>query len=132
VSATAYSQLRQLSRFTEYQILGDPKASAAAIASGAIGRIKDFTVYRSQYVAKPSSTTYNLGFTRDAIALVTRRLPMPLPGTGAVASYAEMGNFGMRVVMSYAPNTLAQQFTIDCLYGVAVLRNIFGIQVQSN
>ena len=46
-----------------------------------------------------------------------RRLPQPLPGTGAIAEYAELGNFGMRVVMSYQPNTLAQQFTVDVLYG---------------
>ena len=42
-----------------------------------------------------------------------------------------MGNFGMRVVMTYQPNTLAQQFTVDILYGVGVLRNSFGVQVRS-
>ena len=55
-----------------------------------------------------------------------RRLPQPLPGTGAIAEYAELGNFGMRVVMSYQPNTLAQQFTVDVLYGCGVLRNQLG------
>ncbi len=55
-----------------------------------------------------------------------RRLPQPLPGTGAIAEYAELGNFGMRVVMSYQPNTLAQQFTVDVLYGCGVLRNYVG------
>ncbi|MCP5112647.1 MAG: hypothetical protein GY953_17625, partial [bacterium] len=65
------------------------------------------------------------------IGLVIRRLPQPLPGTGAVAEYAEMGNFGIRVVMSYQPNTLAQQFTVDVLYGGGVLRNEFGVQVLS-
>ena len=62
--------------------------------------------------------THNLAFSRDAIGLVVRRLPQPLPGTGAIAEYAELGNFGMRVTMSYQPNTLAQQFTVDVLYGV--------------
>ncbi len=62
---------------------------------------------------------------------MTRRLPQPLPGTGAIADYAELGNFGMRVMMSYAPNTLAQQFTVDVLYGCAVLRNAFGVQISS-
>jgi len=42
-----------------------------------------------------------------------------------------LGNFGMRVVMSYQPNTLAQQFTVDILYGVGVLRNNHGVQVRS-
>jgi len=37
----------------------------------------------------------------------------------------------MRVTMSYQPNTLAQQFTVDVLYGTGVLRNSFGVQVNS-
>ena len=75
--------------------------------------------------------THNLAFCKDAIGLVIRRLPQPLPGTGAIAEYAELGNFGMRVTMSYQPNTLSQQFTVDVLYGAAILRNNFGVQVTS-
>jgi len=37
----------------------------------------------------------------------------------------------MRVVMSYQPNTLAQQFTVDALYGCGVLRNSAGVQVYT-
>lgn len=127
VSSQGYTDLRQVERFTEQRTLG----TGQSIASGRIGQIKNFNVYRSQFVAKPSTTTYNLAFARDAFALVIRRLPQPLPGTGAIAEYAELGNFGMRVVMSYAPNTLAQQFTVDCLYGIAVLRHIYGVRVLS-
>jgi hypothetical protein len=84
-------------------------------------------------VAKTGSpvNTHNLAFGRSALGLVLRRLPQPLPGTGAIAEYAELGNFGMRVILSYQPNTLAQQFTVDVLYGVGVLRNQFGVQVNS-
>jgi hypothetical protein len=132
VSAEAYSALRQLSRFSEYQTAGD--AGVQALVNGTIGRIKDFYVFRSQFVKKTGSsptTTWNLAFARNAIALVMRRLPQPLPGTGAIAEYAELGNFGLRVVMSYQPNTLAQQFTVDAFYGVGVLRNEFGVVVKS-
>ena len=140
VSGNAFGQLRQLSRFTDYQTVGptgQPSAQITGMLPGGSpfnpnGRIKNFSVFRSQYIQKPSSTTYNLAFARDAIGLVVRRLPQPLPGTGAIAEYAEMGNFGLRVVMSYQPNSLGQQFTVDALYGVAILRNNFGIQVQSN
>lgn len=144
VSGTAFGQLRQISRFTEFQTVGfqagGPGQENTIVAGnlpgagpmGANGKLKDFLIFKSQLVAKPSSTTYNIGFARDAIGLVIRRLPMPLPGTGAIAEYGEMGNFGVRIVMSYQPNTLAQQFTVDCLYGAAVIRNNFGIQVQSN
>ena len=132
VDSNTYSQLRQIPRFSEYQNVGD--AGLRALIDGTVGKIKDFYVFRSQYVAKTGSapaTTHNLAFVRDALGLVVRRLPQPLPGTGAIAEYAELGNFGMRVIMSYQPNTLSQQFTVDVLYGVAPLRNAFGVQVNS-
>jgi hypothetical protein len=132
VDANTYSQMRQIARFSEFQTAGE--AGLRALVEGTVGKIKDFYVFRSQFVAKTGSspvTTHNLAFSRNAIGLVVRRLPQPLPGTGAIADYAELGNFGMRVVMSYQPNTLAQQFTVDVLYGAAVLRNSFGVQVNS-
>ncbi len=132
VDPDAYSALRQIARFSEFHTAGE--AGVNALISGAVGKIKDFFVFRSQFVKKTGSspvTTHNLAFTSDAIGLVIRRLPQPIPGTGAIAEYAEMGNFGMRVVMSYQPNTLAQQFTVDVLYGAAVLRNAAGVQVNS-
>ena len=120
------------SRFSEWNTAGE--AGVNALIQGAVGRIKDFFIFRSQYVAQTGVgpvTTHNLAFARDAIGLVIRRLPQPLPGTGAIAEYAELGNFGMRVIMSYQPSTLAQQFTVDVLYGAAVLRNGFGVQMNS-
>ncbi len=132
VDSQAYSQLRQISRFSEYQTAGD--AGLRTLVDGSIGRIKDFYVFRSQFVKKTGSapvTTNNIAFAKNALGLAIRRLPKPLPGTGGIVEYAELGNFGMRVLMSYQPNTLAQQFTVDILYGVGVLRNSHGVQVQS-
>ena len=132
VDANAYSALRQIPRFSEYNSVGE--AGLRVIVDGAVGKMKDFYIFRSQFVAKTGSspvTTHNLAFSKNAIGLVVRRLPQPLPGTGAIAEYAELGNFGMRVTMSYQPNTLAQQFTVDVLYGAGVLRNNFAVQVNS-
>jgi len=132
VNAATYSALRQIPRFSEYNSVGE--AGLRVIVDGAVGKMKDFYIFRSQFIAQTGSspvTTHNLAFTKDAIGLVVRRLPQPLPGTGAIAEYAELGNFGMRVTMSYQPNTLAQQFTVDVLYGVGVLRNNFAVQVNS-
>ena len=132
VDPDGYSALRQIPRFSEFQSAGE--AGVNALIHGTVGRLKDFVVFRSQFVAKTGSapvTTHNLAFARDAIGLVIRRLPQPLPGTGAIAEHAELGNFGMRVVMSYQPSTLAQQFTVDVLYGASVIRNEFGVQVES-
>ncbi|MEO8049689.1 MAG: P22 phage major capsid protein family protein [Acidobacteriota bacterium] len=132
VDAAAYSALRQIPRFSEYNTAGE--AGLRAIVDGAVGKMKDFYIFRSQFIAKTGTspvTTHNLAFAKNAIGLVVRRLPQPLPGTGAIAEYAELGNFGMRVTMSYQPNTLAQQFTVDVLYGVGVLRNNHAVQVNS-
>jgi len=132
VDAGTYSQMRQIPRFSEFQTAGE--AGLRALIEGTVGKIKDFFVFRSQLVAKTGSspvTTHNLAFVRDAIGLVIRRLPQPLPGTGAIAEYADLGTFGMRVIMSHQPNTLSQQFTVDVLYGAAALRNNFAVQVNS-
>ncbi len=132
VDSSTYSQIRQIPRFSEYSSSGD--AGLKALVEGNVGKMKDFFIFRSQFVPTTggaNTTIHNLAFSRDAMGLVVRRLPQPLPGTGAVAEYAEMGNFGIRVVMSYQPNTLSQQFTVDVLYGCGVLRNSFGIQVNS-
>jgi len=132
VDAATYSAWRQIPRFSEFQTAGD--AGLRALIGGTVGKIKDFFLFRSQLVPKTGSnpvTTHNIAFTKSALGLVIRRLPQPLPGTGAIAEYAELGNFGMRVVMSYQPNTLAQQFTVDVLYGCGVLRNLCGVQVNT-
>ncbi len=132
VNAAAYSAWRQIPLFEEFQTAG--AAGLRALIDGTVAKYKDFYVFRSQFVPQTGTTpvtTHNLAFTKDAIGLVVRRLPQPLPGTGAIAEYAELGNFGMRVVMSYQPNTLAQQFTVDVLYGCGVLRNGAGVQVNT-
>jgi hypothetical protein len=131
VDSNTYSAIRQIPRFSEYYSAGE--AGLEALVQGNVGKMKDFFIFRSQYVpitGTASPTIHNLAFTKDAIGLVVRRLPQPLPGTGAVAEYAELGNFGLRIVMSYQPNTLAQQFTVDVLYGCGVLRNNFAVQVN--
>lgn len=129
VSTNTYSALRQIPRFSEFRTAEMP--GLKALIDGVVGKLKDIFILRSQYIPVTGATTHNLVFAKDAICLAIRQLPKPLPGTGAIAEYAEFGNFGMRVVMSYAPNTLSQQFTVDVLYGCAVLRNNFAVQVNS-
>jgi hypothetical protein len=130
VHSDPYGTLRQIPRFSEQLSYG----TGWPIQSGEVMKIKNIFVHRSQLVPKPSTIRYNLAFTRNAIGLVTRRLPIPLQGTGAMAEYIEYpgAGIGLRAVMSYNPNTLAQRITIDCLYGVGVLRNNHAVQVQTN
>lgn len=131
VSADAYSGIRKIPKFSEADKIAD---GGNNIRTGEVGRLKSFQIFRSQLVPVTSgspNTTHNLAFTRDAIVLASRNLPQPLPGTGAVAAYGSFAGFGFRVTMSYNANTLAQQFTVDALYGVGPLRREFAVQVRS-
>lgn len=128
LAATPYSTLRSLARFSEAQTIANPQA----IITGALGSIKNFQVYRSQFVPYVSTTSYNIAFHKNALGLVMRRLPNVIPGTGAVVEYAELGGYGFRVVMSYDSSTLSQKFTVDALYGVGVLRNNHAVVLQAN
>lgn len=132
VDANAYSSLRQIPCFREFHSAGD--AGLRAPIEGSVGKIRDFFVFRSQFVQKtgsPQATAQNLAFIRRALCLAIRRLPQPLPSSGSIAEYAELGDFSLRVTMSYQPNTLAQQFTISVLYGCGVLRKDWGVEILS-
>jgi len=99
-------------------------------------KYKDFYVFRSQFVPEdgeqPVSNTHNLCvLPKDAIAWWFAGCRNLFRERERFAEYAELGNFGVRVVMSYQPNTLAQQFTVDVLYGCGVLRNACGVQVNT-
>lgn len=129
-SSGFYSKLRQVERFSEERMIG----SGDAILSGNVGRLKNVSFFRSQFIKAVGSspaTTTNLAFTRNGIALVVRKLPLAMPGQGVVQAYADYKNLSLRVSMSYNPNSLAQQFTVDILYGVATLRQQCGVQVLS-
>ena len=86
VDSAGYSALRQIPRFSEFYSAGE--AGLRALIDGSVGKMKDFFIFRSQFVGKTGSgpvTTHNMAFAQNAIGLVVRRLPQPLPGTGAVA-----------------------------------------------
>ncbi len=55
VDSATYSQLRQIPRFSEYQTAGE--AGLRSLVDGTIGKIKDFFVFRSQFVSKTGSAS---------------------------------------------------------------------------
>lgn len=129
-----YDVVRALPEFVnQYQIGNDQNA----LATGVLGQIKGFNVFRSQLVPSVGvgspvvTTNYNMAFTPDSMALVTRPFRAIPQGLGAVSTDIEIGNFKMQLVWSYNPAALAQQFTVHCLYGVKALRPTFGVQVKS-
>jgi hypothetical protein len=134
LTPTDYDIVRALPEFVnQYQIGNDQNA----LATGILGQIKGFNVFRSQVVPSVGvgspvvTTNYNLAFTPDAMTMVTRPFKSIPQGLGAVSADVDLGDFKMQLVWSYDPNGLAQQFTVHCLYGVKALRPTFMTQVKS-
>lgn len=70
--------------------------------------------------------SYNFMFHRNAVALVTRPLALPMVGTGARSGIAVYNNIAMRVVFAYDKDNQGVQCTVDLLFGVAILDEHLG------
>lgn len=82
-------------------------------------------------VAGTPNSTKCLAFDPSAIIFASRALPETPMGTGAVQSVVQdpISGLILRVTMSYSPNNLGTQITVDCLYGVAKLYDAKGFTV---
>ncbi len=123
-----YSDVRQIARFTEEDnVVG----AGEAIRTGFVGTIKGFRVFRSQLTkitAGSPDTHHCIAFGRDALMMVTRRLPRAIGGP--IVAYANRDGYEVRVILSYDKDTLAQQVTVDTFFGVSVLREQWGVEVN--
>lgn len=45
------------------------------------------------------------------------RTPLPIEGCGAIGTWMEYQQIGLRTIMSYDPETLGQRFSFDTLFG---------------
>jgi len=98
------------------------------VLDGSIAQLGGFNIFESQLVATSGSpSTYHcLAYAKDAMALVVRPLATDAETFGGAKQAvitAPQSNFSIRVTMSYNANALAPQVTLDCLWGVAVLRS---------
>lgn len=117
--------------FLRADVLGP--VGATGLADGALGKLYGFQVFESSYVPVVSGTNHNLAFHKDAIALVIRDLPPVPAGMGAVSSIvtdAESG-LSLRVRMNYDSSIGGVATTVEILYGVAVIRPDFLVDVVS-
>lgn len=117
-----------LEKLTNRDYTGD--AGAAALRDGYLGRYAGFNLAMSQNI--PVSTTCkNLAFQRDAMVLATRPLPAPPAGTGVISRVMSEDGVGIRVLIGYNMEYLATQVTIDALWGVAEMRDAFGVVIST-
>lgn len=101
-------------------------------ADSMVGRFMGFDLFMDQMIATSGGEAKNMAFHRDAMVLATRPLPPAPAGSGVVQRVISEDGVGIRVTMSYSPNYLGVQLTLDMLYGVAELRDSHGVIIRSS
>lgn len=123
----------------EFEALGieritnrDYAESLGSMAADAFtGRAYGFDIFMDQKITVATSEAKNLFFHKNALVLATRPLPPAPAGAGVIQRVMDEDGVGLRVTISYNPDHLGVQTTIDVLYGVAELRDNHGVVVRT-
>lgn len=94
------------------------------------GRAYGFDIFLDQNIAIASAEAKNLFGQRNAIVLATRPMRRTDLQTVAQTTMSENG-IGLRVTRWYDAQGLAEQMTLDVLYGVAELRDNHAVVVRT-
>jgi len=116
-------------------VFADKTGRNQEFVEGALGRAFGFNFYvntQLDAIAGSPSSVYNFAFHKNAIGLVMRPLAVnAAPGViQRLITDPETG-VGVRMTMSYNPDYLGVQVTLDALWGVAELRDELGVRVAS-
>jgi hypothetical protein len=114
-----YTKLLGIQRFTSAADLG----GGNVITSGKLAPIAGIQPFESQMVVSTGSpaTYHNMIYTKNALVLASRPLPLDGNGLGASQSIVQNSDIGMglRTTMAYDAKLQAMQLTLDILFGVA-------------
>ena len=116
----AEADLLNTEAFTNASAVGD---NGTALKEASLGRKYGLDFYCDQNVQKTTAETANytpsIAFHKNAFALVTRQLEMPLGAPKAFSTSYD--GFGLRVVQGYDQKTKTDTVSIDMLRGVKTL-----------
>lgn len=123
-AAPRYMVIRDMADFLDVDKFTSKEfLSQDSLQTGTVGEIMGFRVQESSQCIKTLSptVTHRLAFARDAIVLVTRRLPDPPAGAGAKGQTVSSNGVGMRALIGYNMQYLGVQCTVDLLYGSQIM-----------
>lgn len=124
----AYAEASALDELISAHYQGD--AAFQAVKNGLLGMYAGFEIYLNQNVRAVSGECKNLFMHRNSVVLATR--PMRVSDRRNVEQVVQVENgIGLRTTMTYDANMLAEQMTIDILYGTAELRDDHGVVVRT-
>lgn len=104
-----------------YVVVDQPTATSIQLDRPLVAAIADNAV-----IFTGPTGAYNFGFVEPALALVTRPMAVPKPGTGAVGAVANYANLSVRIVWAYDYKKQGLVVTADLLCGVAILEALKG------
>ena len=116
VGAAAEADLLNNELFVSAEKVGD---AGTALREASLGKKFGMEIYVDQNIAKTGDYTPALAFHKNAMALVTR--PLALPLGAAKAAYVNYDGFALRVVYGYDMKTKTDTVSIDMLCGVKLL-----------
>jgi len=108
------------------------EALGGAKIEGASGYFMGFNVLMDQKIAVATGECKNLFFHKNAAVFATRPLPPAPANAGVIQTVLDEDGIGLRVTLSYNPDHLGVQVTIDVLYGVAELRDDHAVVVRTS
>jgi len=103
-----------------------------AAADSFVNRFAGFDIFIDQQIEVSSSECKNMFFHKNAMVLASRPLALAPEDMGVAQAVMAEDGIGLRVTMSYDHDYLGWKFTIDCLYGVAELRDNHGVVVSTS
>ena len=118
VSSKDEISLLDEARLVEADKRGD---SGEVLREANIGRVAGFDIYMSQLVDQTAGPVFhNMAFHGDAFMLVSRTLPMPEAGSGAIGEVMVDPETGiaMRYIRQWDGDELKTKHILDVLYGV--------------
>lgn len=100
-----------------YRFAADAAASSGSVAEVAIDQpLMENVSAKSAVVV---NVPHSLSFHRNGIALVTRRLALPMGASKA--AYAEADGLAVRVVYDYDSDTKTDKISFDVIYGIKAM-----------
>jgi hypothetical protein len=109
---------------TIYGAVGVPSLTGIAL-----DRPLDAAAADNAIVGVAPAGEYGFAFHRNAIALVTRPLATPKPGTGARSFVANFNGLSLRITITYNGEKQGHLVTVDILGGIKVLDQNLGVPV---
>lgn len=118
---------------TEADLLGQDiiaqaqqRGSNEAVTNGAIGKLYGVEFYLGQRISRAGGGDKNIVFSKSALTLATRPLPIPDPSEGAVGAVVSAEGLSLRYTRQWDNLNLGRSAIFSMLYGVKAVRPTLG------